>query len=89
MSKRQQHAPGFRAKVAPEALRGEETVAELSSRCGGRPTRIPQWKTALPAGASGVFGRGSETRTESDAERVKALLAGIGELAVAGGFPAT
>ena len=34
MSKRQQHAPEFKAKVALEALKGEQTVSEA-----GQPVR--------------------------------------------------
>lgn len=34
MSKRRQHAPEFKAKVALEALKGEESAAELASRFG-------------------------------------------------------
>jgi len=32
MSKRKQHAPNFKAKVALEALKGEQTAATLASR---------------------------------------------------------
>ena len=59
MSKRKQHHPEFKANVALEALKGEETVSELASRFGVHPRMIHQWKRALLEGASGVFERGS------------------------------
>ena len=86
MSKRKQHAPEFQAKVALEALKGEETAAELASRFGVRPTMIHQWKRALLEGASGVFERGGRKKPEIDEEQVKELHAKIGELAVANSF---
>ena len=60
MSKRKQHAPEFKAKVALEALKGEQTVSELASRFGVHPTMIHTWKKALLEGASGVFERGGK-----------------------------
>ena len=86
MSKRKQHAPEFKAKVALEALKGEETAAELASRFGVHPTMIHQWKRALLEGASGVFERGGRRTPEIDDEQVKELHAKIGELAVANSF---
>ncbi len=55
MPKCKQHAPEFKAEVALEALKGEETAAELTSRFGVYPTMIHQWKRALLEGASDVF----------------------------------
>ena len=86
MSKRKQHAPEFKAKVALEALKGEETAAELASRFGVHPTMIHQWKCALLEGASGVFDRGSSEKAAIDEEQVRELHAKIGELAVANSF---
>ncbi len=86
MSKRKQHYPEFKAKVALEALKGEETVSELAGRFGVRPTMIYQWRRALLEVASGVFERGGRKALEVDEEQVKDLHAKIGELAVANDF---
>jgi len=43
MSKRKQHHPDFKAKGVLEALKGEKTVSELTSRFGVHPTMIHQW----------------------------------------------
>ena len=86
MSKRKNHSPEFKARVALEALKGERTVAELSSQFGVHPTMIHSWKKALLEGASGVFERGGKKAPEVDEEQLKALHAKIGELAVANDF---
>ncbi|WP_232617745.1 IS3 family transposase [Pseudooceanicola antarcticus] len=86
MSKRKQHSPEFKAKVALETLKGEQTVAELASRFGVHPTMIHTWKRALLEGASGVFERGVRKAPEIGEEQVKELHAKIGELAVANDF---
>ena len=86
MTKRKQHAPAFKAKVALEAVKGEATVSELASRFGVHPTMIHQWKRALLDGASDVFERGGKRTPEIDEEQIKDLHAKIGELAVANDF---
>ena len=88
MSKRKQHAPEFKAKVALEALKGEETAAELASRFGVHPTMIHQWKRLLLEGAAGIFERAGKAvaAAEVSEETVRDLHAKIGELAVANDF---
>jgi len=46
MSKRSRrdHAPAFKAKVALEALKGEQTIIELSQRFQVHPNQIVEWK---------------------------------------------
>ena len=74
MTTRKQHKPAFKAKVALEALKGEETVAELASRFGVHPTMIHQWKRQLLEGASDVFERGRKgSAPEMDGEKVREL----------------
>lgn len=39
-----QYSPTFKAKVALEAIKEEETIIELASRYGVHPTQIKRWK---------------------------------------------
>ena len=83
MAKRKQHNPAFKAGVALEALKGEQTVAELALRFGVHPTMIHQWKKALLDGAAELFQRGRvPAESGADAPRIKELHAKIGELTV-------
>ena len=82
MTQRKQHKPEFKARVALEAMKGEQTVGELASRFGVHPTMIHQWKKALVEGATEVFQRGRTPAEPADAGRIKELHAKIGELTV-------
>ena len=53
---RKQYNPDFKARVAMEALKGEETIAELAIRFEVHPIQINKWKRELVAGAANIFG---------------------------------
>lgn len=78
---RKRYSPRFKAKVALEALRGEQTVAELAARHGVHPTMISQWKKALSDGAADVFERGGKAKRQEEA-KVDDLYREIGKLKV-------
>lgn len=82
MTKRKNHKPAFKARVALEAIKGERTAAELASQYGVHPTQIHQWKKALLDGAPDVFERGFKSAPQTDPEQIKDLHAKIGELTV-------
>ena len=88
MSKRtrRNHAPGFKAKVALAAVKGEKTLAELAQQFDVHPNQITAWKTQLVEGIAGVFGAGSGGVEAAPAVDLKVLQAKIGELTLENDF---
>jgi len=53
--KRRRHEPGYKAKVALEAVRERKTVSELASQFEVHPSQIQEWKGVLVKRAVEVF----------------------------------
>ena len=83
MSKqRRNHSPSFKAKVALEAVKGEETVAQLAARYEVHPGQIQAWKKSLLERAAGVFDGNQGKRQKADDALVARLYQQIGQLKV-------
>lgn len=83
---RRNHAAGFKAKVALEAIKGEQTLVELSERFQVHANQITDWKRQLLERADEVFARDKKSDA---AGAVKDLHAKIGQLAMENDFLAS
>ena len=79
--KRKQYSPEFKAKVALEAIKNEETVAQLAARYEVHPTVINTWKRNLLEGAADLFAKGKNKNKQAEA-KVDELYKHIGKLKV-------
>lgn len=76
---RRNHSPAFKAKVALEALRDEESVAVIARRYRVHGTVVSNWKRQLAENVERAFDAGVD---QDASEREKELLQKIGELTV-------
>ena len=77
-------SPSFRAKVALDAVKGDKTVAEISSKYGVHATQISRWKKLLVEELPSLFedGRSRKSQAGPDQELVDKLYRQIGQLTV-------
>src|ERR671918_339655 len=79
---RKKHSPAFKAKVALEALKGEDTTVEIAHRFEVHPSQVRSWKRSLVEGAAGLFGRDLDREKEADQTLIAQLYQHIGQLKV-------
>ena len=79
---RRKHSAAFKAKVAMEAIKGEETIAQLAQRFEVHPTMIRKWKKQMEEGATGIFGDDREQQKQEGEALVARLYQEIGQLKV-------
>jgi len=89
MSKRKNHSPDFKVKVALEAIREEMTLAELSKKYGVHPNMISTWKRAAIASMASAFERGKSDAARSSEAEMEKLHSKIGQLVVERDFIAS
>jgi transposase len=81
---RRNHSPAFKAKVALEAIKGEQPIIEIAERFDVHPNQITKWKRQLLEGAASVFGEYEQAKEEGPS--IAELHAKIGELTMENDF---
>ena len=79
---RKKHRPAFKAKVALDALQGEEPIAQMATRFEVHPSQIHAWKRALVAGAPELFAANQRSQEKAKEAQINQLYQHIGQLKV-------
>jgi transposase len=78
---RKRHTAEFKARVALEAIKGEQTLAEIGAKHGVHLTMVAAWKKAAIEGMANSFSpKGSAPTSTVSAQDVSKLHAKIGQL---------
>ena len=81
-SSRKKYSAEEKAKIALEAIKGELTQAQLSSRYGVHATQIQSWKRQLLASLPDVFSDKRDKANRDQDSLVNDLYSQIGQLTV-------
>ena len=68
MAKRRNFSDAFKAKVAPEGLRGDWTIQEIAAKYQVHPNQVSAWKRQAVEGMADVFARGGQSEGPMEAE---------------------
>lgn len=81
-SKRNRYSAEFKAKVALDAIRGEQTLSELATRYDVHPNMIATWKRQAIENMAETFSSKAERANAANEAQIKELHAKIGQLTV-------
>jgi transposase len=79
---RKTHNSAFKAKVALEAIKGEKTLAQLSSEFGVHPNQIGQWRKQVLETLPDLFSNRRQKEDKEQENLISELYRQIGQLKV-------
>jgi transposase-like protein len=77
---RKKYSPEFKARVALEALTGDDTLSTLASKYGVHPNLISNWKKRLKSGMKDIFLDGQKNSHRHNDDLESKLYEEIGRL---------
>lgn len=73
--------PAIKAKVALEALKGEQTISEIAVKYQVHPNMVSSWRRELMENAVGIFDHANDRKAAAEVqERIDDLHKTIGEI---------
>ena len=81
MSRRKRYDDRFKAQVAIEAIKNQQTIAQIASHYGVHPTQVSQWKKQVLEQSPQLFADGIQAASDND-QLVDELYRQIGQLKV-------
>jgi len=79
---RKTHDSAFKAKVALEAIKGEKTLTQLSSKFGVHSNQIGQWRKQVLKALPDVFSNQRHKEDKGQEDLISELYRQIGQLKV-------
>ena len=80
---RRKFTPEFKAKVALESVKEQQTIEVLCKKYELHPTQLNNWKKEFISNASSVFSLDKQDQKVDNESLIQSLYAQIGELKVA------
>jgi transposase-like protein len=82
MAQRKQYDSRFKAKVAIEAIKNQQTIAQIASDYGVHPNQVSQWKKQVLEEVPQIFTQGRKQSSSDNEQLVAELYRQIGQLKV-------
>ena len=82
MGERRRYEGRFKAQVALEAIRNQQTISQIASQYGVHPNQVSKWKRGALEGLVELFSDGKERREKDQQQLIDELYRQIGKLKV-------
>lgn len=84
--KKRTHTASFKAQIAAEMLKEEQTVTEISKKHNLHPSVLKRWKNEALEGLCHIFERGQTPVNTEDKEMIEFLERKVGQLTIENDF---